>query len=130
MKKRPSRQLECTIPILPVSNLARSIRFYTRKLGFDLDWRGGALGSVSRDGSSIMLRQKPRRDKSVAGWVWIGLASDDLFQTFRARGVRVLQEPRNCSWAYEMLFADPDGNVLWLGTEPKRGLPLADEEKG
>ncbi|MBM3837437.1 MAG: bleomycin resistance family protein [Verrucomicrobia bacterium] len=128
MKKRARRQVECTIPVLPVGSLARSIRFYTEKLEFKLDWRGGALCSVSRDGSSIMLRQKHRRDKSAPVWVWIGLESDTLFEKFRARGVKVLQEPRNCSWAYEMMFADPDGNVLWLGTESKRNLPL--EENG
>jgi hypothetical protein len=33
----------------------------------------------------------------------------------------------NFSWAYEMKFADPDGNVLWLGTEPKTDVPFVGE---
>jgi hypothetical protein len=31
----PERQVECTIPVLPVSDLGRSIRFYTETLGFN-----------------------------------------------------------------------------------------------
>jgi hypothetical protein len=34
-------------------------------------------------------------------------------------GVTVLQEPENHPWAYDMKIQDFDGNVLWLGTEPK-----------
>ena len=126
MKKPSRREVECTIPVLPVGNLARSIRFYTEKLGFKLDWCGSVVGSVSRDGRSIMLRQKDRREKMAPVWVWLGLRSDRLFKRFRARRVKVLQEPENHSWAYEMRFADADGNVLWLGTERKRDLPLDD----
>ena len=125
--KKPSRgQVECTIPVLPVGNLGRSIRFYTEKLGFKLDWRGSVVCSVSRDGRSIMLRQKRNRETTAPVWVWIGLRSDRLFKSFRAKRVKVLQEPQNHSWAYEMMFTDADGNVLWLGTERKRDLPLDD----
>jgi predicted lactoylglutathione lyase len=126
MKKRSNGQVECTIPVLPVENLARSIRFYTAKLGFKVDWCGSIVCSVSRDGHSIMLRQKRAREKSVPVWVWIGMTSDSLYQKFRTKGVRVLQEPRNHSWAYDTMYADADGNVLWLGTETKRDLPLDD----
>jgi predicted lactoylglutathione lyase len=125
MKKRPHKQVECLIPVLPVRNLASSLRFYTAKLGFKLDWSGGGLGSVSRDGHAIMLRQEPRGKKAAKVCVWIGLHDDRLFKTYKKRGVKILQEPCNRPWAYEMIFADPDGHVLWLGTEPKRNLPIA-----
>ena len=126
MKKPSRRQVECTIPVLPVGDLARSIRFYTEKLGFKIDWRGSVVCSVSRDDRQIMLRQKNSREKTAPVWVWIGLRSDRLFKSFRAKRVKVVQEPQNHSWAYEMMFADADGNVLWLGTERKRNLPLDD----
>jgi catechol 2,3-dioxygenase-like lactoylglutathione lyase family enzyme len=124
MKKPSHRQVECTIPVLPVDSLARSIRFYTEKLGFKLDWRGSVVCSVSRDDRPLMLRQKNTREKTAPVWVWIGLTSDRLFKNFRTKRVKVLQKPQNHEWAYEMMFADPDGNVLWLGTERKQDLPL------
>jgi predicted lactoylglutathione lyase len=123
-----TRHVECTIPILPVSNLRRSIAFYTHILGFKLDWGGAdgdAVCSVSRDGCSIMLMVKQPGERP--SWVWIGLEDDSLFDVYRANGVRVLQEPRNCSWAYEVKFEDIDGNILWMGTEPRTDQPFVDK---
>lgn len=114
--------VECTIPVLPVKNLAKSIEFYTDVLGFTVEWGGaeGSVCSVSREGHSIMLRAD---EDPHTTWVWIGLQDETLLQLYRKRRVRVLQEPRNMSWAYEMKLADPDGNVLWFGTEPRRNEP-------
>jgi predicted lactoylglutathione lyase len=118
------RQVECTIPILPVRDLERSKQYYINVLGFTLDWTGVVVCSVSRDGASIMLSQlEPWK---AAGWVWIGLEDDSLFDEWRARGVTVRQEPQNHSWAYEMKFEDLDGNVLWLGTETRADRPVVD----
>jgi predicted lactoylglutathione lyase len=125
----PSPQVECTIPILPVRNLARSVDFYTKTLGFQLDWgdaQKDTVCSVSRDGRPIMLLQQEKPGSPA--WVWIG-ADEALFQAYRAKGVKVFQEPRNCSWAYEMKFEDPDGNILWLGSDPKRDQPFEDQKK-
>lgn len=127
----PRRQVECTIPILPVRDLARSVDFYTHTLGFKLDWGGApgdAICSVSRDGCSIMLSQKEKIGSAT--WVWIGLEDDSLFTSYRSRGVKVVQEPRNYSWAYEMKFEDVDGNILWLGTEPRKDIPFHDGKNG
>ena len=119
----PTNQVENTIPILPVRDLPSSRRYYTETLGFTLDWSGDFVCSVSRDGHAIMLSQLTAG--SGPGWVWIGLHDDALFKEFRSRGVTVHQEARNEAWAYEMKFADPDGNILWLGTETKTDQPLA-----
>ena len=120
------RQVECVIPVLRVQDLARSVRFYTDVLGFTLDWgakAGDTLGSVSRDGCAIMLSAGSRGQPRT--WVWIGLEDDSLFGVVEGRGAKVLQGPKNFPWAYEMKIADPDGHVLWLGTEPKQDLPFA-----
>jgi predicted lactoylglutathione lyase len=122
--------VKCTIPVLPVRDLKRSIAFYTETLGFKLDW-GGAEGdmvcSVSRDKRCIMLMQKEKTESPA--WVWIG-ADVSLFDLFRSKGVKVFQEPRNYSWAYEMKFADIDGNILWLGSDPKKDQPFEDKKNG
>lgn len=117
--KAPST-VECTIPILPVADLAASVAFYRNTLGFTLDWgdvHAGGVCSVSRDGRPIMLmKQTP---PVPPAWVWIGLEDESLIEQCRSNGVQVVQEPQNRAWAYEMKIADLDGNVLWLGTEPK-----------
>ena len=64
-----------------------------------------------------MLMKRP--PPSPPTWVWIGLEDDSLFDEVRAKGAKVLQEPLNRPLAYEMKIADIDGNVLWLGTEPR-----------
>ncbi len=123
----PGRTIECTIPVLPVRDLASSIAFYTAVLGFKLDWGGGSddtICSISRDGCAIMLDQ--REAAATPAWVWIGLEDDSLFDLYASKGVRVRQQPKNFSWAYEMKFEDIDGNVLWLGTEPRKDLAMED----
>lgn len=124
--KPKATEIECIIPVLQVANLQKSIDFYTQKLGFQLDWRSDPVCSVSRDNSPVMLSQSTTTPSG--SWVWIGLESDSVFQEFREQGVTVLQEPRNYSWAYEMKFADLDGNVLWVGTESRSDLPVLDRE--
>lgn len=123
------RQIECTIPILPVRDLARSVAFYTGPLGFKLDWggeEGSRICSVSRDGCAIMLSQ--RDTIAEPAWVWIGCEDESLFETWRSNGVKVHQEPKNFIWAYEMKFEDLDGNFLWLGTEPRRDESFEDQK--
>ncbi len=114
--------VENTIPVLGVSDVNKSIEFYTETLGFKLDWGGGEsiVCSVSRDEHCIMLAEFA----TPGSWVWIGLKDDSLFDAYREKGVKVLQEPKNYPWAYEMKFADIDGNVLWLGTETKNDSPI------
>jgi catechol 2,3-dioxygenase-like lactoylglutathione lyase family enzyme len=109
-----SRRIENTIPVLPVRDLERSIEFFRRVLGFDLDWKTPAVCSVARDGCSIMLQ---RSIDSSRATVWIGLEDDSLYSEITAAGATIIQAPTKQPWAYEMKIADPDGNTLWLGTD-------------
>lgn len=124
MENHP-KKVENTIPVLGVKDLQASINFYKEKLAFNLDWEGDTVCSISKDGHAIMLSQSDTRNNH--SWVWIGLEDDTLFETYKNNGVKVYQEPRNCPWAYEMKFEDIDGNILWLGTEPKQNMPFTDE---
>jgi catechol 2,3-dioxygenase-like lactoylglutathione lyase family enzyme len=110
------KQVENTIPVLGVSDLERSIEFYRRVLGFEVEWNAGHICSVSRDGSSIMLRSEQERAPST---VWIGIDDGSMFEAIGQSGVEVIEPPSNKPWAYEMTIADPDGNMLWLGAEPR-----------
>lgn len=121
----PQANVENTIPVLGVSDMYRSARFYTETLGFKLNWGGGqddALSTVSKDGHSIMLMANGQ----TGSWVWMGLEDDTLMELYMKRGVKIVQKPKNNPWAYEMKIADPDGNVLWLGTGTRQDLPVED----
>lgn len=112
--------IERVIPVLTVRDLKKSRTFYQSVLGFETEWGGDdgdTICSVARDGQSIMLSENPNAKEK--GCVWIGLEDDSLFQIVKEKGVKVILEPRNMPWAFEMKIEDEDGNVLWLGTEPK-----------
>ena len=123
-------KVENTIPVLAVSDLQVSIRFYRDVLGFKLDWGGendsSHMASVSRDGHAVMLQ---RREPLAPGCVWIGgsiLVS--LWDIIRLRAdVKVVQRPTNQHWALEMKIKDPDANILWFGTEPLKDIPFGNE---
>ena len=116
------KNIECTIPVFPVTDLKQSITFYTEKLGWKLDWSGEKVCSVSMDGSHLMLSQLI--PVTSGSWAWIGLTDDTLFQTYQDRGVKVVQEANNWNWGYEIKFADIDGNTLWFGTATRSDLPV------
>ncbi len=115
------KKIENTIPVLPVKSMEKSIQYYVDTLGFSVDWKGQVVGSVSRDGWSIMLSEST--GASDTGWVWIGLEDATLFDEYKKKGVKVNQEPQNHFWGYEMKFEDIDGNILWLATGPRKDMP-------
>jgi len=122
--------VENTIPVLAVANVEASIQFYRSGLDFQLDWHGDSqplyIASVSRDGHAIMLE---RRTPLTAGCVWIGVDElSSLWAKIRSNGkVEIVQRPTNQRYALDMKIKDPDGNILWFGTEPLKDVPFGQE---
>ena len=114
--------IECVIPTLKVKSIEASITFYSEVLGFTKDWAyekdGYSMAGVSRDGLSIYLSEGNERTKE--GWIWMGIEDDTLFDRIMSSGAKVIQEPKNYSYAYEMRIEDLDGHILQLGTEPQK----------
>jgi predicted enzyme related to lactoylglutathione lyase len=114
-------QVECIVPILRVTSLSASVRYYRDDLGFGLDWgdpEGSEMVSVSRSGHAIMLCQGAQGQPGT--WIWIGVEDiEPLYAEYRRKGVRFLQPPTRQPWAYEMQVVDPDGHVLRFGSEPR-----------
>ena len=114
-------EFECIVPILRVTSLAASVRYYREVLGFRLDWgdpEGTDMASVSRSGHAIMLCQGGQGQRGT--WIWIGVEDiDPLFAEYRRNGAQFLQAPADRPWAYEMQVIDPDGHVLRFGSESR-----------
>jgi catechol 2,3-dioxygenase-like lactoylglutathione lyase family enzyme len=114
-------------PVLHVTDVAASLRFYVDQLGFTNPWHHAEDGKpvvaqVDRQGCALILSsQWP--DKVGKGLVFVSLnvdpdtpaaqvaALDALRAELEARGVAV----KDGSWGYRLLVIDdPDGNQLYF----------------
>ena len=110
--------VEMIDPILCVSDLDRSVTYYTDVLGFDAaPWNTGDFTSVALAGHGIYLAQ--RTQGQPGGWVWVGVGDVRvLHELYQKRGAVIRMPPTNFPWALELQIEDPDGNVLRFGSDP------------
>lgn len=114
-------------PVLHVTDVEASLRFYVDRLGFTSPWRHaengrGRVAQAERQGCALILSdQWP--EKAGKGLMFISLnvepetreaaiaALDALRAELEAKGVSV----REGSWGYRLLVVDdPDGNQLFF----------------
>ncbi len=121
---------EGVCPILRVESVPKSLDYYVQVLGFKKDWdfpEGQApfFASVSRGKCHIFLSEGDQGNPGT--WIWVGVEdAEALLNEYRARGAKIRHPPTNYPWAYEMQVEDLDGNVLRLGSEPKKNEPLGE----
>jgi catechol 2,3-dioxygenase-like lactoylglutathione lyase family enzyme len=111
-------------PVLHVSDLEASLRFYLAQLGFTCPWRYDAEGvaQVDRQGCALILANT-WPEKAGKALIFISLnvepptpenavaALNALRAELEARGVQV----KDGSWGYRLLVVtDPDGNQLFF----------------
>ena len=113
------KDLGCPRPILYVSRLDASIAYYRDRLGFKFDWTDGEppdFASVSRGDTQIFMCQ--RCQGHPGSWIWVSTPDvDKLYADLVRRGAKVQARPENKPWGVrEMQVADPDGNVLRIGS--------------
>jgi len=135
-------------PVLHVSNVETSLRFYVDRLGFTVPWRGGVgadgradVAQVDRPGCAFILCEH-WPEKVGKGLMFVSLnvepatheaevaAVDALRAELEARGVAV----KDAHWGYKVLVVeDLDGNQLFVpypnepGVDPE-GLRRTQEE--
>ena len=110
-------------PILRVADLAASIDYYVKSMGFTVDFATeGVFASVGRDRCHFYLCQGDQGHPGT--WAWIGVNDAAALEAdLRTRGAKIRQTSQNFPWAYEMQVEDLDGNVLRFGSGPKPGEP-------
>ena len=105
-------------PVLFVSDVERSTRFYVDQLGFSEAWRHAENGEllvsqVHRSGCELMLSsQWPENIGS--GLIFVSIDPDDVLvvrRSFERQGVPI----KDGWWGYRlMIVEDPDGNLLYF----------------
>ncbi len=120
----PKVLLHPAIPIFRVSNLATSLDYYTRILGFTIPWQLPAYAAVKRGTCSIMLCEGGQGNPGT--WIWSPCSDVDiLYEELKAAGANILQGPTNFPWeSREIQVLDPDNHRLRFGADLKPGEPM------
>ena len=114
-------------PVYPVADVAASIEWYGRVLGFEPRVVNPpddvpVYAVLDRDGASIHLLRKDEAPHGLRAPVqaqfWIDGGLDGLFESARRMGVEVIQVPGDRPWGHrDFMVADLDRNIVWV-TEP------------
>ena len=111
-------------PVLHVTDVEASIRFFADRVGFAVPWRFAEDGAtvvaqVERDGCALILSsQWP--EKVGKGLVFVSLNVEPATQAAALDALRAELEGRGApvkegTWGYRLLVVeDPDGNQLYF----------------
>ena len=112
-------------PQLRTTDLARSIRFYTEKVGLELAFRHADFyAGIRAAGGGFHLKRVDSRDPSVpfvheGGHLHLYLGVDDVDafgERLRAAGVSLVQPPCDTEWGTrELVFNDDEGHTIYAG---------------
>ena len=117
-------------PVLRVADVTASVDYYTRALGFHLNFKfpdetAPFFASISRGRSNLFLCEGDQGNPG--SWVWIdGVNVETVYDEYRASGAKIRNPPTNYEWALEMQVEDLDGNVLRIGSDPRKNEPIGD----
>jgi catechol 2,3-dioxygenase-like lactoylglutathione lyase family enzyme len=114
-------RIQTMSPQLLVSDIDRSIEFYTKKLGFVVDFRyENFYTGIMRDGFSVHLksgrpstgeRKKKRLNEDLD--IVFGVSSvDALYNEFVSKKVEIMKPLCDMPYGREFYAVDPDGYIL------------------
>ena len=108
-------------PQFLVTDIEHSIEFYTRKLGFDLEFRHEDFyAGIIKDNYSIQLKsgkpsseeRKSKRENSDLDIVFSVEGVEVLYEEFVNRSVEIIQPLCDRPYGKEFYIVDPDGYIL------------------
>ena len=133
----PTHTPESTVTIrYQVSDIERSIRFYTERLAFHVGTKvGTAFADVVRGNLRLILSgpgssgSRPMPDgqrQEPGGWNRVVLTVEDLaaeISRLQQAGARFRNQTESGPGGKQILLEDPDGNLLELHEYPKSEAP-------
>ena len=108
-------------PQLLVADIDHSIEFYTKKLGFDVDFRyEDFYAGIIKDGYSIHLKvnrssieeRENRRTNDDLDIIFSVDGIEGLYEELLNKSVEFIQLLRDMPYGKEFYVADPDGNII------------------
>ena len=108
-------------PQFLVADIERSVEFYTKKLGFDIDFRyEDFYVGIIKDGFSIHLKTgQPlvdvRQNKKDNEHLDITISVEDIeywYEELLNKTAQVMQPLREMPYGREFYVADPDGYII------------------
>lgn len=124
---------------IPVTDLVRSIDWYSRVFGFRVEWEfedadgvvRGVAGSVSDGAAGLSLRLNPEKARAIAGFDpvnWAVATRQDLKDWIAL--LDELQIPHSpeieASIGWLLVFNDPDGLEIHVYTDESHGVDHGD----
>ena len=118
-------QLHGMQPVLAVRDVPKAIEYYRDMLGFHVDFVEGdppVHARVCADPTyvapTIHIRFEPLAagaapNPSVYLWLHVGAGLDRLFEVYRDRGVKIVDEPQDQPWGLrQFIIEDCDGYLI------------------
>ena len=105
---------------LPVTDMSRSVEFYTNVLGLEVTEHDGDWSEVDANGLKIGLNssESPAGDGGAAIAFQPGSDIEDEVERMKGEGVEFPDGIADQPWGRIVTFKDPDGNDLQLYQPP------------
>ena len=108
-------------PQFLVADIERSIEFYTKTLGFDIDFRyEDFYAGIVKDGFSIHLKlgnplieeRKNKRNNEDLDIAFSVDGIEDLYEELSNKPIEFVQPLRDMPYGKEFYVTDPDGYII------------------
>jgi len=112
---------------IPVRDQSKALAFYTEKLGFIVatdqpmgEGRRWLELKIPGADTRVTLFTPPGHEGLVGSFLNLSLWADDVdktYEEFKSKGVEFVAPPKRESWGTSVIFLDPDGNQIHLGSK-------------
>ena len=115
MKNKVNTNADCIVPILKVSNIEKTIDYFTEKLCFKKEWDWGnpvTFASVTMDKIGFFLCLEDQGKNGTWSSIFINNL-DEYYNQVKLLGAKILMEPKDESWnCREFIVELPDEHKI------------------